>query len=143
MLNTYFTYWLDYPDPVLKDLAGRFLSRRPLKSVAITDQTAVLLPQLRALVSEAGFDPDYYTAENASVANPKTQIEIIQADGTLEELSTLSPLVAAISGKATGDKRFYFPKVMLSKNADDLFAGTYAKFQQYILNDTLIDPAFK
>ncbi|WP_125579474.1 HD domain-containing protein [Lacticaseibacillus suibinensis] len=154
VLNTYFTYWLDYPDPVLKDLAGRFLSRRPLKSVAITDQTAALLPQLRALVSEAGFDPDYYTAENdsfdlpydqydPSVANPKTQIEIIQADGTLEELSTLSPLVAAISGKATGDKRFYFPKVMLSKNADDLFAGTYAKFQQYILNDTLIDPAFK
>ena len=106
------------------------------------------------MVSEAGFDPDYYTAENdsfdlpydqydPSVANPKTQIEIIQADGTLEELSTLSPLVAAISGKATGDKRFYFPKVMLSKNADDLFAGTYAKFQQYILNDTLIDPAFK
>ncbi|MFD1432864.1 HD domain-containing protein [Lacticaseibacillus yichunensis] len=151
VLNTYFTYWLDYPDGILADFAGRFLNRRPLKSVSFTDDTAKLVPILRELVDQAGFDPDYYTAENDSFdlpydqydpssANPKTQIEIMQDDGTLEELSTLSPLVAAISGKQTGDKRLYFPKVMLSTHEFDLFAGTYRAFQRYVLNDSLIDP---
>lgn len=149
VLNTYFTYWLDYPDPILQDLATRFLSRKPLKSVSFTEQTATLLPQMRQLVTEAGFDAAYYTAENDSFdlpydqydpssANPKTQIEIMQDDGTLEELSTLSPLVAAISGRVTGDKRFYFPKVMLAKPGSDLFDPTYAAFQRHVLNGALI-----
>ncbi|WP_262314986.1 HD domain-containing protein [Lacticaseibacillus parakribbianus] len=151
VLNTYFSYWLDYPDPVLADLADRFLSRRPLKSVTFTEATAGLLPKLRDLVQQAGFDPTYYTAENdsfdlpydqydPSAANPKTQIEIIQADGTLEELSTLSRLVAALSGQAVGDKRFYFPKVMLDTDAEAANAKVYRTFQQYLLNGALIRP---
>jgi HD superfamily phosphohydrolase len=147
VLNTYFTYWLDYPDPILKDFSDRFLSRRPLKSATFTSDTENLLPDLRALVAEAGFDPEYYTAENDSFdlpydaydpssANPKTQIEIMQLDGSLEELSTLSPLVAAISGRMTGDKRFYFPKTMLQKSGD---ASTYQQFQHYLLNGALIN----
>ncbi|WP_390407902.1 HD domain-containing protein [Lacticaseibacillus jixiensis] len=148
VLNTYFTYWLDYPDPILKDFADRFLSRRPLKSVTFTDETEDLLPTLRNLVAEAGFEPDYYTAENDSFdlpydaydpssANPKTQIEIMQLGGTMEELSTLSPLVAAISGSLAGDKRFYFPKIMLSRGPS-LFANTYQQFQAHLLNGALI-----
>ena len=151
VLNTYFTYWLDYPDSILSDFADRFLNRRPLKSVTFTDQTAALLPKLRALVAQAGFDPQYYTAENDSFdlpydqydpasANPKTQIEIMQKDGTLEELSTLSPLVAALSGRATGDKRFYFPKEMLASEDSSLFSPIYEKFQRYLLNGGVIDP---
>lgn len=150
VLNTYFTYWLDYPDPILKDFADRFLSRRPLKSATFTDDTENLLPVLRALVADAGFDLEYYTAENDSFdlpydaydpssANPKTQIEIMQLDGSLEELSTLSPLVAAISGRMTGDKRFYFPKTML-QTSGDLFTSTYQQFQHYLLNGALINP---
>lgn len=153
VLNTYFTYWLDYPDSILSDFADRFLNRRPLKSVTFTDQTAYLLPRLRDLVASAGFDPHYYTAENDSFdlpydqydpasANPKTQIEIMQKDGTLEELSTLSPLVAALSGRATGDKRFYFPKEMLATQDSNLFSPIYEKFQHYLLNGGLIDPHF-
>ena len=127
------------------------MNRRPLKSVTFTDQTAALLPKLRALVAQAGFDPQYYTAENDSFdlpydqydpasANPKTQIEIMQKDGTLEELSTLSPLVAALSGRATGDKRFYFPKEMLASEDSSLFSPIYEKFQRYLLNGGVIDP---
>ncbi|WP_407892868.1 HD domain-containing protein [Lacticaseibacillus sp. N501-2] len=150
VLDTYFTYWLDYPDPILQDFANRFLSRRPLKSVTFTKATQALLPELKALVSQAGFDPEYYTAENDSFdlpydaydpssANPKTQIEIMQLDGSLEELSTLSPLVAAISGRMTGDKRFYFPKAML-QTSGNLFVPTDRKFQHYLLNGALINP---
>ena len=63
-------------------------------------------------------------------------------DGTLEELSTLSPLVAALSGRATGDKRFYFPKEMLATQDSNLFSPIYEKFQHYLLNGGLIDPHF-
>lgn len=103
-----------------------------------------------ARVGRSGrFNPEYYTAENDSFdlpydqydpasANPKTQIEIIQPDKTLEELSSLSPIVAAISGRATGDTRFYFPKAMLGKPTDDLFTPIYQEFQHYILNGALI-----
>ncbi len=118
-----------------------------MKSATFTSDTENLLPDLRTLVAEAGFDPEYYTAENDSFdlpydaydpssANPKTQIEIMQLDGSLEELSTLSPLVAAISGRMTGDKRFYFPKTMLQKSGD---SSTYQQFQHYLLNGALIN----
>ena len=78
-----------------------------------------------------------YDAYDPSSANPKTQIEIMQLDGSLEELSTQSPLVAAISGRMTGDKRFYFPKIMLSAGGD-LFTASYTQFQRYLLNGALI-----
>ena len=149
VLNTYFLYWQDYPDPLLQDFANRFLNRKPLKSITFVPATRSLLPRMRQLVADAGFDPAYYTAENDSFdlpydqydpssANPKTQIEIMQPDGTLEELSTLSALVAAITGKSTGDTRFYFPKAMLGTPTDDLFAPIYAEFQAHILNGSLI-----
>ncbi|WP_057770615.1 HD domain-containing protein [Lactobacillus selangorensis] len=153
VLNTYFIYWRDYQDDILRDLAGRFLFRRPLKSAQFNDQTKHLIPHLRELVEEAGYDPKYYTAINDSYDLPydaytpdseesKTQIEIMQPDGSLEELSTLSPIVAAITGRETGDERFYFPKEMLQKPSDsiDLFNPVYAEFQQYLRNGALIDP---
>ena len=81
-----------------------------------------------------------YDQYDPASANPKTQIEIMQKDGTLEELSTLSPLVAALSGRATGDKRFYFPKEMLASEDSSLFSPIYEKFQRYLLNGGVIDP---
>ncbi|KLD59878.1 hypothetical protein WP50_14840 [Lactiplantibacillus plantarum] len=68
----------------------------------------------------------------------------IDMDGTLlNEHSELNPsdLVRAITGKVSGDQRFFFPKEMLSKNAEnDLFKPIYQEFQQYILNDRLVVP---
>ncbi|WP_056952037.1 HD domain-containing protein [Lacticaseibacillus nasuensis] len=148
VLNTYFTAWCTESDPILADLAGRFLNRRPFKSVSFTAATADQLPALRQLVAAAGFDPAYYTAENDSfdlpydqydpeAANPKTQIEIMQPDGTLSELSTQSRLVAAITGRVSGDKRFYFPKVMLEPTSTDLFTPIYRQFQAHVVNGRL------
>lgn len=151
VLNTYFHYWLDYPDPILSDLAARFLNRQPFKSATFTSNTAKLLPKMAALVQAAGFDSDYYTARDSSFdlpydqydptsATPKTQIEIMQQDDTLEELSSLSPLVGAITGKATGDKRFYFPKQMLVGPDFPPYSSAIAEFQTYILHGEIIDP---
>lgn len=150
VLTTYFIRCADFSDPILSDLAKRFLNRKPFKSVSVTQNTKKLLPQMRRLIAAVGYDTTYYTAINNSfdlpydaydpnAANPKTQIEIIQPDGSLIELSLLSDIVAAISGKMTGDERFFFPKEMLTtEKTGNLFAASYQAFQNHILNGTLI-----
>ena len=59
---------------------------------------------------------------------------MIRKDGSLAELSQLSPLVAALAGTRYGDNRFYFPKEMLLENS--LFTPQLHLFQSYIVNDT-------
>lgn len=148
VLNTYFLQWVDDEDPILSDLAHRFLDRVPLKSARITDQTRSLLPELKQLVAEAGFDSEYYTAENDSYDLPydaydptskktRTQIELMQSDGSLVELSTVSDLVRAISGKVSRDERFFFPKEMLIDSNESLFTDTFEAFQAHIKNNII------
>lgn len=148
VLNTYFLQWVDDEDPILSDLAHRFLDRVPLKSARITDQTRSLLPELKQLVAEAGFDSEYYTAENDSYdlpydaydptsKKPRTQIELMQSDGSLVELSTVSDLVRAISGKVSRDERFFFPKEMLIDSNESLFTDTFEAFQAHIKNNII------
>ncbi|KRM62779.1 HD domain-containing protein [Paucilactobacillus vaccinostercus DSM 20634] len=153
VLTTYFAHWRTFPDDILSDLAGRFLDRKPLKSVLYTAQTEALLPKLRDLIQTAGFNSDYYTAVNDSynltydtynpqVAKPQTQIELIQPNGELVELSQISTLVAAIAGKVSGDQRFFFPKEMLEKHQNiEIFDPIYEEFQQHIHNNEIINPS--
>lgn len=150
VLNTYFNYWRDNPDDILRNLATRFLDRKPLKSVVYTPETATQLPKMTALVAAAGFDEAYYTATNDSFDQPydaydpthdrqgKPQIEIMEADGTLNELSKLSPLVHALSDRITGDCRFYFPKEMLHPTDLQIFTPIYQDFQKHVNNGMLI-----
>lgn len=151
VLTTYFTLWRDHPDDILRDLTSRFLDRRPLKSVRFTPETRDLLPHLQELIEAAGFNPQYYTAVNDSYdlpydaydpssKEPKTQIELMEQDGSLEELSTVSPIVAAITGKSTGDERFFFPREMIHPEELQLFEPLYQEFQTYLRNDCLVDP---
>lgn len=148
VLNTYFLQWEDDEDPILSDLSHRFLNRIPLKSAQIRDNTRALLPELRSLVAEAGFDVEYYTAENDSYdlpydaydptsKKPRTQIELIQSDGSLVELSSASDLVRSITGKISSDERFYFPKEMLINSDSNLFSDTFLAFQSHIKNNLI------
>ncbi len=151
VLNTYFQQWEDDKDPVLRDLSNRFLNRIPLKSVRFTQNSEYLLPRLRQLIEKAGFNSTYYTAINdsydlpydaydPSTKKPRTQIELMQHDGSLVELSTASALVAAITGRVSGDQRFFFPKKMLASDTSELFYPIYQEFQSYINNGNLIRP---
>ncbi len=108
-LTTYFTQWKHCRDKILADLAHRFLDRRPLKSAEYDDHTVKLLPKLRKLIQASGFNSAYYTATNASyklpydtyhprTTQPQTQIELIQPDGELVELS---------DGLHLGEERFW------------------------------------
>jgi len=149
ILNTYFTLWQSYPDEILKDLSYRFLSRKPFKSAEYNKETEHLLPKLADIVESVGFQQKYYTATNTSYDLPydvytpnsnksRTQIEIMQDDGSLIELSTVSRLVKALTGKISGDERFYFPKSMLMKQSDEIFTAGYDEFQEHIHNDKIV-----
>ncbi|KRL94614.1 HD domain-containing protein [Limosilactobacillus equigenerosi] len=150
VLTTYFQHWTHANDPILRDLANRFLNRQPLKSVVYDDTTASVLPVLRQLIDEAGFDSHYYTDTNASYklpydtyrpleTNPQTQIELIQPNGELVELSTQSRLVQSVSGHKQGDMRFFFPKELLTTdNQGELFDPIYTAFQAHLQNNTII-----
>lgn len=149
VMETNFNMWLDSSDQILSDLATRYLFRKPLASIKIDKDTKKLLPKLKKFIKEAGFDPDYYTDTNSAFDEPydsykptgknaNSQIEIMQNDGSLIELSKLSPLVKALSGTFQGDERFFFPKTMLSKtNEPQIFDPIYQEFQKYIKNGKL------
>ncbi|KRM31545.1 HD superfamily phosphohydrolase [Agrilactobacillus composti DSM 18527 = JCM 14202] len=151
VLNTYFTYWRDNADDILRDLARRFQDRKPFKSIEYTKASAPKLEKMMALVESVGFDKNYYTAVNDSFDLPydaydpannntgiKPQIEVRQMDGTLNELSTLSPIVHALSERTTGDRRFYFPREMLHPKDLQIFAPIYQEFQSHVKNGALI-----
>lgn len=155
VLSTYFTLWRDEQDAVLSDLATRFLDRKPFKSVHFSSQQdQVTLQKLMALIQEAGYDTDYYTAINNSYDLPydfyrpnqitnRTQIELMYQDGTFIELSQVSEIVSSLTGKVRGDERFYFPKEFLKPKTEkevDLFEPIYQEFKRYIKNDAISQP---
>lgn len=154
VLSTYFTQWSELGDSVLTDLTKRFLMRKPLKSAKFSKKSdEKIIEHLTTLIEKVGFNPKYYTAINSSYDLPydfyrpeknshRTQIEIIQKDGTLVELSKVSQLVAALAGQGQGDQRFYFPKEMLQPTKEqhlDLFEETYREFQSFIRNGAIIE----
>ncbi|KAF1303447.1 MULTISPECIES: HD domain-containing protein [Enterococcus] len=154
VLSTYFIQWSEESDPVLSDLAKRWLNRKPLKSALFSgDSQLPLIEKLQQLVERVGFNPKYYTAINSSYDLPydfyrpelgkhRTQIELQQKDGTLVELSKISQLVAALAGQEQVDQRFYFPKEMvdpISQDNYDLFSDTYQEFARHIHNGALVE----
>ncbi len=147
VLNTYFIHWKRYPDDILSNLATRFIDRKPLKSVRFDETTKSLLPRLRKIIEESGFNPEYYTATDNNFDLPydaytpgKKQIELMQEDGTLVDLSAVSPLVSAISDKQSGDNRFFFPREVLESESNvDLFEPEYDEFRRHIHNGELTD----
>ena len=144
VMNTYFQVWMTSPDKILSDLAQRFINRKVFKSIVFSQENEAHLDIMRDLVGQVGFDPDYYTAIHRNfdlpydfyrpdVEKPRTQIEILQKDGSLAELSSLSPIVHSLAGTRQGDNRFYFPKEMLAETG--LFSEKNQTFMHYIKND--------
>ena len=147
VMNTYFQSWMTSSDTILSDLAQRYVNRKVFKSMIFSEENEKHLDVLRQLVKQVGFEPDYYTAIHRNfdlpydfyrpdVEKPRTQIEIIQKDGSLAELSSLSPIVQSLTGTRQGDNRFYFPKEMLTDAG--LFNEKSQAFLSYMKNDTFI-----
>lgn len=149
VMNTYFQAWISAEDDILADLASRFVNRTVFKSVTFEEESRKDLSHLVELVKSVGFDPDYYTGIHVNFdlpydiyrpekKEPRTEINMIQKDGSVVELSTISPIVKTLTGTIYGDRRFYFPKEMLRD--DDLFTQTKNEFMSYISNDHFVSP---
>ncbi|MBF0818521.1 HD domain-containing protein [Streptococcus acidominimus] len=147
VMNTYFQSWIEGPDKILSDLAQRYINRKVFKSITFDTQTEKHLSILEAIVNQVGFEPSYYTAIHHNFDLPydiyrpnakkkRTQIEVVRKDGSLIELSQLSPIVHSLAGTVHGDSRFYFPKEMLQETG--IFAPQSAAFLTYIHNDQFI-----
>ncbi len=149
VMNTYFQAWISAEDDILADLASRFVNRKVFKSVTFEEESRKDLSHLVELVKSVGFDPDYYTGIHVNFdlpydiyrpekKEPRTEINMIQKDGSVVELSTISPIVKTLTGTIYGDRRFYFPKEMLRD--DDLFTQIKNEFMSYISNDHFVSP---
>ena len=149
VMNTYFQAWISAEDDILADLASRFVNRKVFKSVTFEEESRKDLSHLVELVKSVGFDPDYYTGIHVNFdlpydiyrpekKEPRTEINMIQKDGSVVELSTISPIVKTLTGTIYGDRRFYFPKEMLRD--DDIFTQTKNEFMSYISNDHFVSP---
>lgn len=147
VLTTYFQNWQTHPDPILSDLSNSFVNRKLAKSVKYDHKDEADLSILRDIIEKIGFDPEYYTAIHSNfdlpydlyrpeIKAPRTQIEIMQKDGTLTELSELSSLVKSLTGTTYGNSRFYFPREIL--NPQTLFKTEQEAFISYINNDQFL-----
>ena len=142
VLNTYFAHWQSEDDAILSDLADRFINRRPFKSVpfnSVNDKATI--ERMKELVQNVGYNTEYYTAINNSYdlpydfyrpdsVKPRTQIELVERNGNMVELSLVSSIVSAISGRVRGDERLYFPREMFAEGTAELFSEDYQEFQE-------------
>lgn len=119
--------WATAADPVLKDLASRFLNRRLFKPVFrqhVEDARFDLVDRLKDTVAKQGFDPeyylaldrtsdvpyDYYLAEEADEGDrQKPSILIVTgADKTLE-ISKRSEVINALASRRRTGQNIYVP----------------------------------
>ncbi len=120
---TYFALWQEESDDILSDLCRRFMVRDLFKHVEFeeTDKDAEKFMQLSNLFRQVGIDPTYYLTIHASsnVAydeykpgsdEERQPVSLLLNDGSKEELSTRSTIIAAINGKRNVYKYLYFPK---------------------------------
>lgn len=119
--------WSADPDPVLADLARRFLERRLLKPVFPEPREGEPprdLEPLAALLARRGWDPryylavdragevpyyDYYTRRDGAADGGPPPILIVGKGGRVREVSEVSPLVRSIAAAPRGGFNVYVP----------------------------------
>lgn len=103
--------WAQDKDPVLQDLASRFLNRKLFNAnklpILSLEEASKIKDEAKKLVGKLGLDPDYYVAIETTglrpydyyrpdSANPQRNIMVRSERGEIKELSTLSQTVEAL-----------------------------------------------
>jgi HD superfamily phosphohydrolase len=122
--------WQHSTDPVLGDLASRFLHRRLFKGFDLDMPEAereTFMAAAKTLVEDAGLDPGYYliedtagdVAHNFYVRDPKKAKDLIyvEAGFSRPEIREISEVSAAVRGLLEGYRihRVYFPAELKDK----------------------------
>ncbi|WP_163539760.1 HD domain-containing protein [Gracilibacillus sp. YIM 98692] len=128
----YFQMWAEEDDPILSDLAYRFVNRKLFKYVEFNPN--LQMKEWMALYrtfQEVGLDPDYYLVVDSSSDLPydfyrpgeeeeRLPIHLLMRSRELKELSRQSEIVEAISGKKRTDHKLYYPQDLIERIADDV-----------------------
>ena len=103
--------WAEDSDPIIKDLACRFLNRRLFNAIKLpfltVEQVDAVKSKARQIVAAAGLDPDYYIAIEMTglrpydyyrpeANHPQTNIMVRTERGEIKELSSISATVEAL-----------------------------------------------
>jgi uncharacterized protein len=108
----YIKQWVREPDPILSDLARRFVERRLFKAIDVNlppEERATFFESAREKSLELGFDPEYYLIEDRARDIPyysyyrpegkaRLLIERSGSDDGLCDISDLSEVVRAMRG---------------------------------------------
>jgi hypothetical protein len=123
--------WTLEPDPILSDLAGRFLHRRLFKSIDLHVNGELrheFIEQARRIELAAGFNPDYYLNEDRATdapylgpylpqdASPESRIYIGSDGGHLQEITDVSPVVA-------GMRRFHLDRLCFPREVHEAISA--------------------
>lgn len=125
--------WQHAADPILADLAGRFLNRRLFKAFDLDmpeDDRPGFIDESRKIVANAGFDPDYYFVEDAAGNVPYSFYSkdtadhknlIFVEDGfSRPEIREISAVSSAVRGLQEGYRihRICFPAELKNEIAE-------------------------
>lgn len=101
--------WTDEADPVLRDLARRFVERRLFKTIDLPPEEAArarVVAAARQIVTARGFDPDFYLIEDRAGDIPyyhyyhsdgKSKLQI-EHQGRLVDIAEVSTVVSGMRG---------------------------------------------
>ena len=115
--------WRESDDEVLSDLCGRFLNRRLLKTISISESEFTQREnEISDLLNDLGFDPEYYLIFDRSKADPyKARFFLVNDDEVseslfmanenleLSEITQHSDIVRAIAGRVYESDRICVP----------------------------------
>lgn len=122
VLLMYFQLWMDEEDAILADLCDRFVNRRLFQYAEFDPASQYMkFGELVKLFQEAGLDPEYYLVTDSSSdlpydfyrpgeENERVPIYLQKKNGDIRELSRMSDVVDAISGKRRTDHKIYYPE---------------------------------
>lgn len=103
--------WAQDKDPIMKDLAGRFLNRKLFNASKLPllnlEQVQEVKSKAKNMVKAIGMDPEYYIAIETTglrpydyyrpeADHPQTNIMVKTDRGEIRELSTISPTIEAL-----------------------------------------------
>ncbi|GAX89871.1 HD domain-containing protein [Effusibacillus lacus] len=122
-----FHRWRDEQDPILADLASRFLDRRLYSSIACDKLSEDTLKSFRDLFAANGLDPDYYLIYREIATAGflyKEGIRVLDEQGRLREIHEISNLIRSLIPEVK--HRLYYPKDRLSQ---ENFGPVFDKLQ--------------
>ncbi|MFC4766118.1 HD domain-containing protein [Effusibacillus consociatus] len=129
-----FQRWRDEEDPILSDLASRFLDRRLYASIACDKLSEETLSTLRDMFSTRGLDPEYYLIyQEIATAGflYKEGIRVLDEQGKLQEIHEMSNLIRSLVPEIK--YRLYYPKDKITLDGE--FAPIVKKLQSLCSTD--------